>query len=135
MLGLQLLSHGEGHGTLVEGLISRDGHLDFVTDSKQKKTSFGLRKGDLSDDLIEALREKLLSNWTNAALTSLSFHEFLIKLFSQSSNINTGSWLVGNILNVVLSVLNPLSGRKNSVQDVFTGGLGVHGRQLLFLGT
>ena len=40
---------------MVEGLISGDGHFDFVTDSKEEKTSFWLGKGHLSDDFVKAL--------------------------------------------------------------------------------
>jgi hypothetical protein len=55
VLSLELLPHGEGHGGLIQGLVSGDGHLNLVTDSQQEQTSLGLGEGHLSDDLIEAL--------------------------------------------------------------------------------
>ena len=55
VLGLKLLSHGEGHGGLVKGLICSDGHFNFVSNSKKEETSLWLGKSNLSDDLVEAL--------------------------------------------------------------------------------
>ena len=57
MLRLQLLSHGEGHGTLVKRLVSSDGHLDFVPDSQEEEAALGLAERHLSNDFIEALGE------------------------------------------------------------------------------
>ncbi len=35
-----------------------------------------------------------------------------------------------DVLDVVLAVLNPLSGREDGVEDVLGGGLGLHGWEL-----
>ena len=60
-------------------------------------------KADLTDDFVKTLREKLLSNWANATLTSLPFHELLVKHLTQTSNINTAGGLVANVLDPVLA--------------------------------
>ena len=55
MLSLELLSHGEGDRTLIECLVSCDCHFDLVSDSQEKKSSFWLTEGNLSNDFIKAL--------------------------------------------------------------------------------
>ena len=42
---------------------------------------------------------------------------------------------MADILNVMLAVLNPLTRWEDSVEDILTAGLGVHGRELGLLGT
>jgi hypothetical protein len=57
----------------------------------------------LTDDFVEALREELLANWTNATLTSLSLHQLLVEHLSQPGDIDSGRGLVTDILDVVFS--------------------------------
>jgi len=135
VLGLQLFSHGESDRRLIQGLVSSNRHLDLVSHSKKKKSSLWLAESYLSNDFIEALREKLLSDRTDATFSGLPFHELLIEHLSKPSNINSRSWLMADVLNVVLSKLNPLSGREDSVKDIFATWFCVHRWELLLLGT
>jgi hypothetical protein len=135
MFGLELFSHGEGDRGLVEGLVSSDGHFDFITDSQEEQTSLWLRKGYLSDNFVEALWEKFFSNWADTALSSLSFHKFLIEHFSQSGNIHSGSWLMTNILDKMFARFNPLSWWQDGIKDILTRWFGIHWGQLVFFGT
>jgi len=123
MLCLKLLSHGEGDRGLIEGLISSDSHLDFISHSEEQESTLGLVEGHLTDDLVEALAEELLADRADAGLTCLSLHQLLIEKFSQACDINSCGLLVAHILNVVLASLNPFSRRKDSVQDVLGAGL------------
>jgi len=135
VLGLQLLSHGEGHRRLIQGLISRDRHFDFVSNSEKEETSLWLRKCNLPDNLIEALAEELLSDWADTALSGLSLHELLIEHFSKSGHIDSGGGLMTDVLDEVLARFNPLSWWKNSVKDVLAAWFSIHWWQLLLLGT
>ena len=48
-------------------------------------------------------------------LSGLSLHKFLIEHFSKSGNINSGSWLMANILDVMFTSFSPFSWRKDCV--------------------
>lgn len=62
VLGLELLSHGESHRTLVENLVCIVGTSDIVTDAKKQKSAFGQIKCDLANDFVKALNKELFSN-------------------------------------------------------------------------
>ena len=149
MFCLQLLSHCEGHRTnqtqhtdmyqlcclaghylpLVKSLVGSNSHFDFIAHSQEEESTFRLTEGHLSDDLVEALTEELFSDGANAALTGLSFHDFLVEHLSEMNNIESGGWLVAHILDVVLSVLDPLSGWQDLVQDLVGSWLVIDWRQ------
>ena len=136
MLGLKLFSHCKCGRVLIQCLVCGNCHFDFISNSQKKNTSFWLMKSYLSNDFIKRLAKKFFSNWANTTFSCLSFHELLIKHFSKSGNVNSGSWLVANVLNEVLTRFNPFSWWKNGIEDVFTAWLvRHHGRQLLLLVT
>ena len=126
VLSLKLLSHGKGDRALVKGLVSGDSHFDLISNSKQQQSSLWLAKCNLSDNLVKALRKQFFSDRTNSTLSGLSLHELLVKHFPQSGNIDSGSWLVAHVLDVVHASFNPLTGWQNSVQNVFGTGFSVH---------
>lgn len=119
VLSLQLLTHGKRHTGLIQGLVGSDRHLDLVSDPDKEQASFWLAQSHLSDDLIKALGEKFLSDWADAAFASLSLHQLLVKHLTKTCHIDSSGLLVARILNVVLAVLDPLSWRQNSIQNVF----------------
>ena len=82
----------------------------------------------------EALREELLTHRADSRLAGLSVHELGVEVLPQASNVDAGSGSVRHILDVMLSVLDPLGRRKDRVQDVLTRRLSVKRRQLLLLG-
>jgi hypothetical protein len=88
---------------LVESLVCGDGHLDLISDSKQQKASLWLTQSYLSDDLVEALGEKFFSNWADAALACLTLHQLLIEHLAETSHVDTGCLLMGDVLDVVLA--------------------------------
>lgn len=55
-------------------------HSNLVSDSNQEESSFGAVNGNLSDQLIEALRVELLSNGTDSCLSGLSLLQSLVQL-------------------------------------------------------
>ena len=88
---------------LVKGLVGGNGHHDFITDTEEEKTSLGQVKSNLTDDLIKALGEELLTDGANATLSSLTFHKLLVEHFSESGHIDSGGGLVANVLDEVLT--------------------------------
>ena len=133
MFSLKLLAHSECNWALVQCLICSNSHFNFVAHSEKKKTTLRLVESHLTNDLIETLGEKLLSYRAYTGLTGLTLHKFLIEHFSQTRYINSSCFLMRNILNVVLASLNPLSGRKDGIQYVFSWGLWLHRWKLCLL--
>merc|ERR1712046_255373 len=68
LLRHQRLPHSIGNGRLVESLVGCNCHLYFISYSNQQESSLGTLDCDLSDQFVEALREKLFSYWTNSSL-------------------------------------------------------------------
>ena len=133
VLGLELLSHGEGHGALIECLVGGNGHLDLITHSEEEQAALWLVQSDLTDDLVEALGEELFSDGADTALTGLTLHQFLVESLSKSGDINSGGLLVRNVFDEVLAVLNPLARGEDGIDDLFLLGLRFHGRELSLL--
>lgn len=120
LLRLKLFTHSKSYGTLVESLVSSDRHLEFVSDSKKKDTSLWAVDGDLSNNLIETLRMKFLSNRTDAGLPRLSSQYSFIKQFLQISDVLPLSWLVRNVLNIMFSLMSPLPWWQQVFQNIFS---------------
>lgn len=66
VLGLELLSHGKSHRTLVKNLVCLVGTSDIFTDAKEQKSAFGQIQCDLANDFVEALYKKLFTNWAES---------------------------------------------------------------------
>ena len=88
---------------LVESLIGCDSHHDLVTNTKEEQSALGQVESDLTDDLIEALGEELLTDGADATLSGLTLHKLLIKHFSQSGDIDSRGGLMTHILNPVFA--------------------------------
>ena len=93
LLSHQSLPHTIGDRGLVQCLVSLDGHLDLVTDTHKEETTLSTVDGDLSDQLIEALSEKLLTEWANASLSCLSLLNGGIELVLEVDNVDLGGGL------------------------------------------
>jgi hypothetical protein len=78
LLRHECLSHSVGNGALVQGLVSLNSHLNFISYSDKKESSFGAIDGDLSDQLIEALGVEFFSDWADTSVSGLSALEFVI---------------------------------------------------------
>jgi hypothetical protein len=118
---------------LVEGLIGGDGHLNLVADTEEENATLGLTESDLADDFIEALGEQFFADGADAALTGLTFHQFLVERLAETSDIDSGGLLVADVFDEVLAVLNPLARGEDGIDDLFLLGLRFHGRELSLL--
>ena len=142
LLSHQGLSHAVGDRGLVQGLVSLDGHLDFITDTHEKETTLSTIDSDLSDKLIKTLGEKFFTEGANSSLSSLSFLNGGIKLVLQVDNVDLRGGLGRNVTHPEGSTLGVLSGRQDGVEIVLVALLLVlasllhlvHGGLLLALG-
>ena len=103
MLCLELLAHGEGDRTVVEGLVGLDGRVDVPLNTQQEETPFSHIEGHLANDLFEALFEKFFPNWADATFTGLPLHELLVEHLTKPGHIDPGSRLRGSLLHPLLA--------------------------------
>ena len=66
LLRLQLLPHRKGQGTIIQGLICVNCHIELISDSHKQNASFRGVYGDLSDNLIEALSVEFFPDGADA---------------------------------------------------------------------
>eukprot|EP00438_Fugacium_kawagutii_P032188 Skav209039 [mRNA] locus=scaffold2483:106391:107149:- [translate_table: standard] len=120
LLCLQRLAHSECDGRLIEALVCTYSHPDFISDTQQQQASLSTNDGDLSDELIKALRVELLTNGANASLTSLSLLQPLVEVLLQIHNIRTCGWCARYVLHPKLILLSPFSWWKNGIEDILS---------------
>ena len=77
-------------------------------------------KGNLADNLIEALTKEFFTDRAEASLASLPLQKFLVQHLTKTCNIDSRGWLMAHLLNEVFTLLNPFSGWQEVVEDVFS---------------
>ena len=120
VLSLELFTHGKRYSTVVECHIGSIRLFDIITNTKEQKATLGLIECHLTDNFVEALSEQLFTNGAESSLACLSLQKFLVEHLSEASDIDSGGWLVTDLLREVLSLLNPFSRSKDLVQDVLS---------------
>ena len=118
LLRHQGLTHTVGNRTLVQGLVGRDSHLDFVADAHQQESSLSTVDNDLTNKFIEALREELFTVWADAGLTSLASLNGSIKMVLKVDNVNLCGGLGRNVTDPEIARLMVLTRRQDRVQVV-----------------
>ena len=89
---------------MIECLVGSDGHHNLVSDTQEKEAALRQVESHLTDDLIEALREELLTHWADSTLSGLALHELLIEHLTKAGHIDSRSWLVTNVLDPMLAL-------------------------------
>ena len=82
----------------------------IVTNTMEEHATVRVIKGNLADNLIEALSKEFFSDGAETSLTSLPFQQFLVQHLTKTCNINSRGWLMAHLLHEVFSLLNPFSG-------------------------
>eukprot|EP00438_Fugacium_kawagutii_P031490 Skav225537 [mRNA] locus=scaffold339:5345:5914:+ [translate_table: standard] len=131
LLCLKGLAHSKCDGRLIEALICANGHPDFISNPQQQQASLSTNDGDLTDELIKALRIELLTDGANASLTSLPLLQPLVEVLLKVHNICTCGWCTRDILHPKLILLSPLPWWKNGIEDILS--LGHHGLSIFFV--
>ena len=72
LLSHQGLTHSIGDGGLVKGLVSLDGHADFISDTNEEESTLSAVDSDLTNELIKALGVQLFTNGADTSLSGLS---------------------------------------------------------------
>lgn len=87
LLGGQSFPCSVGDAGLVETLISLDVHAHFIANTNEQEAALSAFDGDLTDELVEALRVKFLTNGADTAEASRSLLEGLLKVVLQVDNV------------------------------------------------
>ena len=75
-------------------------------------------KGNLADNLIEALTKEFFTDGTEAGLTSLSLQQFLVQHLTKTCDIDSRGRLMAHLLHEVFALLYPFSGWQEIVEYV-----------------
>lgn len=114
---------------LIECFVGANSHLDFVSDTHREQSSLRQVQRDLSDDLIEAVREECFAHWADPTLLGLPLHEFLVEKLAQVGHVLARGRLMASILDQMLAFLDPLTRGQDRVQDIVLLWLDLQRRQ------
>ena len=118
LLSHQSLAHAVRDGRLVQRLVGLHGHLDLVADSHQQEASLGAVDGDLTDELIEALRVQLLANGADASLAGLSSLQGFVEAVLELNNIDAVSRRRRDVTDPESAILGELTRWQDRVEVV-----------------
>ena len=129
------LAHSISDRALVKRLVGLNGHLDFVARAHQKETAFSTVDRDLTDQLVEALRVKLLAHGADTGVARALLLDLVVKLVLKVHHVHFGCGLRRNVTYIKRAALRVFPWRKDRIQIVLVpvAGLGLHGVQLLLL--
>ena len=88
LLGHESLSHTVRYGRLVKALVCGNGLPNLIAHPHEKESALGAVHGDLTDELIKALRIELLADCACTSFTGLPPLKRLIKSILQLDNID-----------------------------------------------
>ena len=88
LFGHECLPHTVRYGRLIQTLVGGNRHLNFVAHSHEQEATLGAVHGDLTDELVEALRIQLLADGADTSFTGLPPLQLLIKSILQLDNID-----------------------------------------------
>lgn len=112
-------SHAVVYAALVKAFVCFYLVSVLVPDSDQKDTPLSAVDGDLSDQLIEALVIKLLSDWTKTNLSGLLLNESFVQLFAELNHFNLFGRGRKHSLYPELAIVSPvLLGREYFPQNI-----------------
>ena len=118
LLGHEGLAHAVGDRALVQGLVGRDSHLDFITDAHQEEASLSTVDDNLTDELVKALGEELLTMGADAGLSGLASLDGSIKVVLEVDDIDLGGGLGRNVTDPEIASLVILTRWQDRVQVV-----------------
>jgi len=125
LLSNQGLFHSIRDATLVKVLKCLFVHSHLVTHSDQQVAPLSAVDGDLADNLIKALAEKLFTNSADARVASCLRLKSFLQVNSEVLYVGAGGWRTGDVTYPQLIVLDGLLGRQNFVEIILSTSLGV----------
>lgn len=116
LLGLRLFClqgfpHAVGNGALIQGLVGLNCHFNFISHPHEEEASLSAVDGYLADALVEGLTVKFFSDGANTSLSGLSLLQFLVELFLEDNNVESGGRDGRHVLDPKLPGIAILSGR------------------------
>ena len=98
-------------GAIIQLLQRSLDHAGLVTHSHELVTSLDTVESDLTNNLVKALRVKLLADGANSVGSSAKLIQLLVQSLLQVENICTRGWCGRNVTHPQLVVLDHLLGR------------------------